>query len=308
MLSRSDELRQSVADLHERLDAVRAVVKQCADVADQINRLADVRNPAEAELVTLKSVNSPDVTVEEKDARTKRIEQLEEQVETYKREMARLHGPFQPAEAQVRGFISDLRRVLSSLPVEPQQLRGIRAEIEKLSVWANVLKHFPPLPMQGTYDDLLIVKARLAELLEYFPKRSGMPTLHPFPTPVGAAWNDVSIRFTGDLAAQIAISGVTEARNYVEMGFEDRRKRTPTSTSSDSAWSLLREFAKQGGIIRDPQEVRRKTWSSVETGVKHINKKLRVLFGIAGNPIQYHRPEKHYRTKFHVTFPGADRL
>jgi hypothetical protein len=162
--------------------------------------------------------------------------------------------------------------------------------------------------MRDAYGDLLIGKDRLAELLEYFPKGSGLPTLHRFPTSAGAKWNDVSIRFTGDLAVQVTVRGVTEARNHVEMGFEDRRKRTARSASPDSAWSLLREFAKQGGVIRDPQQGRSKNWATVETGVKHINKKLRALFGIAGNPIQYHRREKCYRTELRVAFPDADRL
>lgn len=249
-----------------------------------------------------------DLCAEVESARVNEIKTLRQEIAGWNQEISTLYGPFQPAETQVRTFIAELRGILDSLPVEPHQLRDIRAEIKKLSLWKATLQSFPPLFMRSTYADLLIVSRRLDELLAYLPKPSATPLVRPFPVPEGGTWNDVSIRFTGDHAVQITVGGVSEARNYVEMGFEDRRKRTVASTSPNLAWSLLREFAKQGGVIRILHQAGSKTWPSVETGIKQINKKLGALFRIAGNPIQYHRQEKSYKTKFHLIFPDHDQL
>jgi len=45
----------------------------------------------------------------------------------------------------------------------------------------------------------------------------------PFRTPPGATWSDLKIRFTSDLRVRITLPQVDEVRNFVEMGFEDRR-------------------------------------------------------------------------------------
>jgi hypothetical protein len=139
-------------------------------------------------------------------------------------------------------------------------------------------------------------------------KEGGAPAIRKFPTPDEATWDNVSIRFTGDLAVQITVSDVSEARNYVEMGFEDRRKKASGSTMYDSSWGLLREFAKQGGVIARPQQAHARDWRCVEKGVQAINRKLRALVNIAGNPIQYHRREKRYRAALRLEFPGAEQL
>ena len=97
--------------------------------------------------------------------------------------------------------------------------------------------------------------------------------------------------------------------NFVEMGFEDRRKKTNTSTCHDSAWVLLREFAKHGGTIERPQQASNKAkWANVETGVGTINKKLKALFRLSTNPIEYQRNERRYRTAFTLEFPDSDRI
>jgi hypothetical protein len=131
----------------------------------------------------------------------------------------------------------------------------------------------------------------------------------PFHVAEGIGWDDVRIRFTSDFAVQVTVGDVSDTRTFVEMGFEDKRKKSPTATSPDSAWMLLREMAKRGGVMNRPPHAGAKAkWNTVETGVKSINKKLRAVFGLSVNPIAYQRRDRCYRADFHLEFPDSDRI
>jgi hypothetical protein len=299
-------LRETIANLLKGIDTLLESVKGCTDVAGQINELVHWRDTAVGELADLKchapKGDTPDIV---KISWGQRIEILATQAENWNQEISALYQPFGVTTTEVRTFIGKLRHVLHCLPVRPAELRKIRAEIRRLNLWTNANRSFQPLSMASTYDDLLVVKGRLDELLQYLrkessPKECTAPTLNLVPTPAGAMWADIHIRFTSDFAVRITVSGVIQVRNYVEMDFEDRRKKTP-----NLAWVLLREFAKQGGAIEKPEQTRMRSWSAVEKGVQHINRRLQALFGIFGNPIQYSRLDRSYRTRFHSEFPRA---
>ena len=70
------------------------------------------------------------------------------------------------------------------------------------------------------------------------------PLVTPLPTTEGATWRDVSIRFTSEFQVQITVLGHTAVRNYVDMGFEDRRRQVP-----DSAWELLQSGRRTQGFV-----------------------------------------------------------
>jgi hypothetical protein len=55
----------------------------------------------------------------------------------------------------------------------------------------------------------------------------------PFPTPKGATWGDLTVRFTSDQRVQLTMGTQSETRNFAEMGCEDRRQELP-----DVAWEL----------------------------------------------------------------------
>lgn len=121
------------------------------------------------------------------------------------------------------------------------------------------------------------------------------PPMARFPTPAGAGWADVSLRFTSEFQAQITVAGRTEVRNYAEMGFEDRRREIP-----DSAWELLRKFAENGGTIGNSQQANGAPWPVVEKRVQILRKRLRQLFQIPDDPFEPYRRAKCYRAKFHI--------
>ena len=128
----------------------------------------------------------------------------------------------------------------------------------------------------------------------------------PFRTPPGATWGEVWIRFIGDFRVQITLHHIEEVRNFVEMGFEDRRGKG--KSKPDSSWELLRKLAEMNGVLQCSQEVDGVPWRKIETRVQTIRRRLRALFGIPGDPIEYERRSNCYRTRLKIEFPNSDRL
>ena len=56
VLSRTDQLHQSIADLQYRIDVVISAVKLCVAVVDRINHLADLRDGKQNELNDLRNL------------------------------------------------------------------------------------------------------------------------------------------------------------------------------------------------------------------------------------------------------------
>lgn len=130
----------------------------------------------------------------------------------------------------------------------------------------------------------------------------GAIRVRPFPTPNGTTWADVTIRFTSDLQSQISARDHTEVRNYVEMGFEDRRGRR--QTKPDRNWETLRNFSTANGVIASTKDA--EDWPKLEKAVQTVNKRLRSLFGLPDPPIIYDRTAKAYRTGFKILPPPDD--
>lgn len=140
------------------------------------------------------------------------------------------------------------------------------------------------------------------KMLGLVPTGEAARLIRPFPTPDGSTWPNVMIRFTSDFQVQLTVSNRTEVRNYIEMGFEDRRaKRSP---KPDQNWETLREFARSNGVITSTKDAA--DWPKLEKAVEKIKKRLRSVFGLSDPPIMYDRPTKSYRTAFEVLRPPDD--
>jgi hypothetical protein len=154
--------------------------------------------------------------------------------------------------------------------------------------------------MKGSLAALEVIKLRLAEMLQHLPP-PGKWVVQPFPTPTGATWKDVSIRFVSDYQVQISMPDCSQPRNYVQMGFENSKTK-----KSDSAWVLLTALARTQGKLERPETL--KGISQVEKSVQTLRKRLKSFFGMQEDPFEDFRKVKCYRTKFKVSFPDADRL
>jgi hypothetical protein len=116
-----------------------------------------------------------------------------------------------------------------------------------------------------------------------------------FPTPAGAQWSEVKMRFTDGHTLSIKVRGVGGLYSYTNMGMENKHTRKPTYQ-----WELLQNFAEQQGIL---------TWESPHAD--HRNKKrcsrlsedLRAFFQIESNPIESY--QTGWRTLFRF-LPDGD--
>ncbi|MCI0721720.1 MAG: hypothetical protein L0338_22515 [Acidobacteria bacterium] len=121
------------------------------------------------------------------------------------------------------------------------------------------------------------------------------PTPRRFPTPPNAAWPDVRIRFVSDHQVQVWVGDNSEARNYSEMGFEDRRNGLP-----DSSWEVLRQLAERRGAIKRSSEAGVDRWSKVEKAIQKIRERFRLVFEIEDDPFEPFHRVHCYKTKFQI--------
>lgn len=123
--------------------------------------------------------------------------------------------------------------------------------------------------------------------------------IRPFPTPEGNSWPDLAIRFTSDFQVEITAAQIKEIRTYTELGFEDRRGKD--NPKPDQNWETLRTFAYYRGAIHSTKEA--KDWSKLEKCVQTINDRLKPIFGLSENPIEYDRKAKVYKVLLKLTPP-----
>jgi hypothetical protein len=139
---------------------------------------------------------------------------------------------------------------------------------------------------------------RLQEMLDLAKQteRKSSERVEPFPTPMGARWDDLSIKFTSDHRVRLTIKQVTQNRNYAEIGFEDRRGG---GGKPDSAWGFLRSLAESAGRIEKPVTFKQLGWEKVEKQSQTVRRRLRKLFNIAGDPLPFEGAA--YEARFQIT-------
>ncbi len=117
-----------------------------------------------------------------------------------------------------------------------------------------------------------------------------------FPTPAGATWAMLRIRFVDGHRVAVSVGGEAQTLNYTQMGMADGRNGNPTKQ-----WELLRVFADGHGTL---------TWGS--KGASRDNQKrkdkladdLKAFFRIAGEPFNLLAGGKGWETVF-VVEPDA---
>lgn len=113
-----------------------------------------------------------------------------------------------------------------------------------------------------------------------------------FPTPAGARWADVRVRFVDGDTVAVAVGAVARTLTYSQLGMADGRSGRATVQ-----WALLRAFAAGRGVL---------TWAS--PGADRRNQKRRetlarnlaAFFRLAGDPITLTPDQKGWRTVFQV--------
>jgi len=113
-----------------------------------------------------------------------------------------------------------------------------------------------------------------------------------FPTPAGARWSDVRIRFQDGHTVAVSVGAISQTLTYTQMGMNDGRNAKPTMQ-----WDLLHSFAREHGLL---------TWDSSDASPKlkkrreTLSKDLTVFFRIEGEPIVLTQDRKGWRTVFTI--------
>ncbi len=118
-----------------------------------------------------------------------------------------------------------------------------------------------------------------------------------FPTPAGASWGDVSIKFVDGHSVSVRCKSESGVFNFTQMGMVDRRNGEP-----DVQWALLYSLAAGHGQI---------SWRSGSADAKNkkrkqtLNERLTAFFGIRGEATVWDDGAKVYRCCF-VLLPEGD--
>lgn len=133
------------------------------------------------------------------------------------------------------------------------------------------------------------------EMLAAFTSRhikvaSGRDAAPRFPTPAGATWGDVRIRFLDGHTVSVQVRGQSGRYGFADLGMASAKNNSPTV-----AWELLRTFADEHGHL---------TWSSRKASPENRKRKqvlaghLRSFFGIDDDPFDL--LDGGWRTKFRL--------
>jgi hypothetical protein len=122
--------------------------------------------------------------------------------------------------------------------------------------------------------------------------------LEVFPTPEGANWEQITIRFKDGHTVSVSAGDVRKVCNYTQMGMVNSKNADFTKQ-----WELLQSFAESNGEIG---------WRSSHADAKlkkqkqELSKRLRAFFGLDDDPIEWVKGEKVYRCRFRILPEGAN--
>jgi hypothetical protein len=119
-----------------------------------------------------------------------------------------------------------------------------------------------------------------------------------FPTPAGAAWGEVTIKFIDGHRVRVACKEESAVFNFTDMGMVDRRKGEP-----DVQWALLYALAAgHGRMTWRSSEARRENAKRKQT----LNERLAAFFGIDGEAITWDKNAKNYLCRFTLQPEGDE--
>ena len=152
-----NRFEESVSNLLSQIDPLLISVKDCAEVAHQVNELGDRRKSEQEVVNELQRMG-----------KGREISQGKNRLNLLDEEIDKLYKPFPSTGKEVDEFLGNLKTVLNVVPTEPNQLLNLRAEIERLEIWEDAPSRM--LRMRSNLDDLVAVKQRLGEMLNCFAK------------------------------------------------------------------------------------------------------------------------------------------
>ncbi len=292
-----EQFRVTLLDLIKEVRSLLPAVKDCTGSIDRINELALLRNRGEdalsieiALLFRLQNTSQDEIEIARQQ---EEVTRRRKQVDTYNQEIGQLLEPFPIAQRRRDKLVRELRNLLNSMPIEPSILREIRGEVERLALLTDT-----QVGMQKTYDELQILEQRLEEIRKHLER--GERTHTSFPTPSGAKWEDVAIRFLSDHRIEVIVLGQRATYNYAEAGFEDRRSRNPVLS-----WVSLRELARNGGRVDRPVALANR--KNLGKNIRDLRKRLKRLFELEDDPINSYHQMKCYQAH-DSKFPSQRRM
>lgn len=130
-------------------------------------------------------------------------------------------------------------------------------------------------------------------------KQKKIQPIAPIKLTQSIQWNDLTIRFLSKEAVHIQAKGHSEGKDFIEMGFVDRRKREK-ERSPDLSWQILLEIANRHGEISvNDSELLPNIKRNLKSYIHFIRTRLKTFFGIGEDPFKrYNRKTKSWKTKF----------
>lgn len=116
---------------------------------------------------------------------------------------------------------------------------------------------------------------------------------HPLTIPQGMKWGDVSITFISDEAVEIRVKDPLGVKNFIELGFKDRRSNKP-----DRKWEILKLLAQNQGSISWKEK---SASSKLKPHIKVLRRRLRDLFKMSDDPFFPYRQTNSYKAKFTIS-------
>jgi hypothetical protein len=110
--------------------------------------------------------------------------------------------------------------------------------------------------------------------------------------PPDARWEDLTFEFTADEVVNVRFRQETRRFEPEQFGLKSKKNGRPTS-----GWILLRSIAQQGGSL---------TWkdrmasATIKKQKQLLSNRLRILFGIEGDPIPARAATRAYQARFTV--------
>lgn len=113
-----------------------------------------------------------------------------------------------------------------------------------------------------------------------------------FPTPPGARWHDLSLRFRDGHSLVASLGAIARRYTFQDMGMMDNRRLLP-----DAQWELLRHFATEMGMF---------TWASRQANSRNKKRKERLaqrlkgFFGLPEEPFAYRKDDGGWEAVFNI--------
>lgn len=125
-----------------------------------------------------------------------------------------------------------------------------------------------------------------------------------YPTPAGAKWSDVHIRFQNghEVFIRVDPEKAWTRYGYKDMGMADGKSGNPVRS-----WKFLEQLSMHSGGPLNQVPLDIESGGFPERSAKELNSALTAFFGIPGRPVRYiKRNPKGYQTEFFVYPEGAE--